>query len=155
MEPTLVRYDGAVVLGLEIVTTNAAEADPRTGKIGPLWARYRQEDVFGKIPGKTAPPMPLAVYTSYQSGADGPYRLIAGAAVGESAPTPSGFVRVVVPAGRYLLFGREGEMPGIVVETWKGIWAYFGASGHEARAFTTDFERYPGPREVEVYVSVK
>jgi len=155
MKPTMVRYEGAVVVGIDIATTNAAESDPARAKIGGLWARFRQEDVLGQIPGKIAPAMPMGVYTDYESDDTGRYRLLAGAAVAKGTRPPAGLAQAVVPAGPYLLFRGEGELPTSVIETWKAIWAYFATPGHEVRAYTTDFERYPGPRDVEIYVSVR
>jgi predicted transcriptional regulator YdeE len=154
--PRLVRHDGATVVGIGIVTSNAAEADPATGKIGALWTRFREDNLLDTIPGKKNRPMPVGVYTGYESDERGQFRLIAGAAVlDEAAPTPEGMQRVSIPAGTYLMFEAEGEMPGVVIRTWQAIWRYFAEHPSHVRAYATDFEMYPGPRAVEIYISIK
>jgi predicted transcriptional regulator YdeE len=86
--PRLVVYEGATVLGITIVTSNAAEANPADGKIAGLWTRFYQEDVLSTIPGKKTPVVPLGVYTNYESDHSGQYQLMAGAAVDPATATP-------------------------------------------------------------------
>ena len=155
MVPRLVTHEEATVLGIAVVTSNAAEANPAKGKIAGLWTRFYQEDVLSKIPGKKTPVVPLGVYTNYESDHTGQYQLMAGAAVDAAAPTPEGMLRATIPAGTYLLFEAEGDMPGVVVETWKTVWSYFSGPSDHVRAYATDFEMHSGPRAVEIYVSVK
>jgi predicted transcriptional regulator YdeE len=153
--PRLVEYEGGVVLGIDLVTSNADEADPTRGKIPGLWARFRTEDVLGTIPGKRAPVQPVGVYTDYESDHTGPFRLVAGAMVDEQTRAPRGLRRVVLRPGRYLVFGGEGELPGVVIGTWMAIWSYFEKSTEYRRAYTADFEVYPGPTHVDIYIAVK
>ena len=52
-------------------------------------------------------------------------------AVDASVQTPDGLVNVSIPAGPYPLFQAEGDVPGVVIDTWKEIWTYFSKpSGH-------------------------
>ena len=155
MTPTLLAFEGATVIGIEIRTSNAVEADPAKGKIGPLWARFRGQHVLDAIPGKTMPVVPFGVYHDYEGDETAPYRLVAGAAVQPGTKAPDGMARVEIPAGRYLVFRAEGQLPGVGVETWKAIWAYFSGSAEHARAYATDFERYPESTIVEIHISVK
>jgi predicted transcriptional regulator YdeE len=155
VSPKLVTHEATIVVGIELRTSNAAEADPEKGGIASLWARFYREDVLSKIPRKTTPVMPMGVYTDYESDHTGPYRLLAGAAVEKGAPVPDGFGRATIPAGRYLLFKAEGDMPRVVIETWEAIWDYFSKPSGYARAYTADFERYPGPKEIEIHIAVR
>jgi predicted transcriptional regulator YdeE len=154
--PRLVSRKAATVVGIGVATSNAAETNPATGKIGGLWTRFHEDDLLHKIPGKQAPAAPLAVYTDYESDQSGAYRLIVGAAVVDGgAPVPEGLQRATIPAGTYLLFEAEGEMPNVVIDTWKTIWNHFSDSSSHVRAYATDFEMYPGPGVVQIYVSIK
>jgi len=153
--PRVVEQEGLTVLGISAVTSNALESDPATGKIGGLWARFYREAVPSRIPLKREPALPLGVYTGYESDHSGQYELTVGMAVDASAQTPEGLARVSMPAGSYLLFEAEGEMPGVVIDTWKEIWAYFSRPSGHVRAYTADLELHRGPNAVEIYISVK
>lgn len=155
MEPRLVTFDGAVVIGIDLVTSNTAEADPAHGKIPALWGRFRSENVLDAVPGKSTPVAPVGVYTDYEGDETGEFHLIAGAMVEPNTAVPAGLRRVELRAGRYLVFGAEGELPRIVIETWKAIWRYFSESTESRRAFATDFEIYPGPTRVDIYIGVE
>jgi predicted transcriptional regulator YdeE len=153
--PRLVTYEGATVLGIAVVTSNADEVDPHTGKIPGLWDRFFKEDVLGKIPTRKIPVIPLGVYTNYEGDSTGRYQVIAGTAVDAAAPTPEGMSRATIPAGTYLLFEAEGDMPGVVIETSQAILKYFAEHSGHVRAYATDFEMYRGPRAIGIYISMK
>ena len=47
-------------------------------------------------------------------------------------------------------------MPQVVIETWSQIWDYFSnADTGYQRAFTTNFEIYKSPTEIEIYIAIK
>jgi predicted transcriptional regulator YdeE len=156
MIPRIVQFEGARVIGTSLVTSNAAEANPATAKIPAFWARFRNDNVLDTIPGKRPPVAPVGVYTDYESDETGRFRLIAGAIVEKTTQAPDSLSRVELTPGRYLVFSAEGALPGIVIETWQAIWAYFSSGSQpERRAFTTDFEIYPGPTRVDIHVAVQ
>ena len=155
MVPRLVTHDGATVIGIAVVTSNTAEADPAKGRIPGLWTRFYKEDVLGKIPGKKTPVVPLGVYTNYEGDHTEQYQLLVGTAVDAAASTPDGMARATIPTGPYLLFEAEGDMPGVVIDTWKEVWSYFAEPSDHVRAYATDFETYPGQRAIGIYVSVR
>jgi len=152
--PRFVEYEASTVLGIAAITSNAMEMEPATARIGDLWARFYRDDIPGRVPLKRAPEVPVAVYAGYESDHAGQYELTVGMAVDASARTPEGLVRVSIPAGTYLLFEAEGDMPRVVIDTWREIWNYFSKPGH-VRAYATDFEVHRGPKTVEIYISVK
>ena len=154
--PRIVPYDGATVVGLGITTSNGAEIDAATGQIPGLWTRFYRDDIIGLTPRKKDPPVPLGVYTNYESDHTGRYDLVIGVAVDPDAPIPAGFVRAAVPPGRYLLFEGTGELPNVVFDLWAAVWRYFSepGSGH-VRAYTTDFEVYPSEGIVQIHVSIR
>ena len=153
--PRLVTHDEVTVVGISVRTSNTAETDPATAKIAGLWARFYQDDVRGKTPAKSVPAIPLAVYTDYERDHEGQYQVIVGAAVDPKIPTPEGMARATIPAGTYLLFEAEGDMPDVVIDTWKAIWSYFSNSSNHVRAYVTDVEAYPGERAVRIYISIR
>ena len=155
MTPRVVEHAGAMVVGIDVTTSSAAEADSATGAIGPLWERFHADGTLSMIPAKLSPVFALGVYTDYESDHTGRYRLLAGAAVEEGTPFPEGLAQARIPAGSYLVFAAEGEMPHVVVETWTGIWNYFSECADHVRSYTADFEVYLGPNEIEIYVAVK
>jgi predicted transcriptional regulator YdeE len=156
MPTKVVAFEGGTVIGASLLTSNAAEADPARGQIPGLWARFRADNILDTIPGKRPPVMPVGAYTDYESDETGRFRLTAGALVESGATTPAGLHRVELRPGRYVVFSAEGALPGIVIETWQAIWAHFAdPKAQERRAFTTDFEIYPGPTRVDIHIAVR
>jgi predicted transcriptional regulator YdeE len=155
MTPTIVLRDRATAIGIGVNTSNAAEMDQTLAKIPMLWARFYSEGILGKIPAKKLPVVAMGIYTDYESDHNGPYRLVAGAIVEDGTAAPNGFAVATLPAGKYLKFTGEGEMPGVVIDTWEAIWSYFSAPAKEMRAFSTDFEVYCGPETVDIYIAVR
>ena len=155
MTPELVTHAGMTVVGIDVTTSNAAERDPANARIPALWGRFYGEGVLSKIPRKKSPVLPVGVYTDYESDHNGQYRLLAGAVVEEMAPPVDGFGRATLPAGRYLVFRGEGEMPGAVIQTWMSVLDYFTKSSDHVRAYTADWELYRGPNAVDIHIAVK
>jgi predicted transcriptional regulator YdeE len=155
MQPELIACPPMVVLGIDVTTSNAAEADSSTAKLPGLWARFYQERVIEKIPGTTLPALPVGVYTDYESDHMGRYRVLVGAVVKTGAVAPQGLIAVTLPAGQYLVFRGTGEMPGAVTRTWQAVWSHFATPGDHARAFTADFELYRSPDMVDIFIAVK
>ena len=155
MTPELVTHAGMIVAGIDITTSNAAERDPAKARIPALWGRFYGEGILSKIPGKKSPVLPVGVYTDYESDHTGQYRLLAGAVVEEMEFPADGFARATLPAGRYLVFRGEGEMPGAVIQTWMAVLDYFSKPSDHVRAYTADWELYRGPNAVDIYIAVK
>jgi predicted transcriptional regulator YdeE len=178
MKPELAHIAAFTVRGMHVRTINRDETDPKTAKLAGLWGRFFSEGIADKIP-QRLPGSPIyGVYSSYESDAAGHYDLTAGVSVvltarnsvvrtasgtvdstaDGSASTrgePAGLVAVDVPAGEYLVFSAKGSMPGIVIDTWGAIHAYFAAEQRFVRKYTTDFEAYPGPDEVAIHIAVE
>jgi len=155
MTPELVTLTEMTVVGIDITTSNAAERDPAKARIPALWGRFYGEGVLGKIPGAKSPVLPVGVYTDYESDHNGQYRLLAGAVVEGMELPADGFRRATLPAGRYLVFRGEGEMPGAVIQTWMSIWDFFSKPSGYVRAYTSDWERYREPSAVDIYIAVR
>lgn len=145
------------VIGLEVRTTNAREADPATGVIGGVWQRFFGEGVAARTPHVIDTTVLYAVYTGYASDVDGEYSFVLGCPVDEHAAAPAGLIKVMLPAGSYLAGTSRGERKDAVISAWRAAWEYFAQPGAPRRSYTADIEvhRAESPHEVEIYVAVQ
>ncbi|MFI5443860.1 GyrI-like domain-containing protein [Polaromonas sp. UC242_47] len=142
------------VTGLMVRTTNRAEQDPGTAKLGALWGRIFAEGLAGKIPGRLPDAGMYGVYSAYASDHSGAYDVTAGVAV--AAPAASApWHNVSIQAGDYLVFMAQGAMPQAVIDTWGGIWQFFQDHPEIARSYATDFEAYHGADKVAIHIGVQ
>ncbi|MEI7049104.1 GyrI-like domain-containing protein [Pseudomonas koreensis] len=146
------QIDAFTVAGLHVRTTNAAEHQPETAKIGPMWGRFFGEELAESIPGKSAHSPIYGVYSAYESDASGAFDVTAGVAVNASVKD---FESVRIEAGEYLVFEAQGPLPDAVISTWGKIWDFFAANPQIQRRYATDFEAYTGPESVSVYIGVR
>jgi len=160
LTPKIVEQAGFTVVGIAACTTNANEMSGK-GVIGQQWARFMKEDVLGKIPNKVDSSI-LAVYTDYESDANGPYTFVLGAKVKSADSVPTGRVAKKIPAGRYAVFTSErGPVDKAVPETWSKIWALHKSAPGGNRAYRADYELYderaadPQNVQVDVYVGIR
>jgi predicted transcriptional regulator YdeE len=160
LTPKIVEQAAFTVIGISARTTNANEMSGK-GVIGRQWARFTKEDLLGKIPNK-ADSNVLAVYTDYESDANGAYTFLLGAKVNSAENVPAGMVAKRIPAGRYAVFTSEkGVLAKVVPETWSHIWAQPKSAPGGNRAYRADFELYdqraadPQNSQVDVYVGIR
>ena len=120
-----------------------------------------KEGLLSKVPNKVDSNI-LAVYSDYESDANGAYTFLLGARVSSTDNVPSGMVAKKVPAGRYAVFTSEKGFVGKVVpETWSRIWAVPKSAPGGNRAYQADFEAYdqraadPQNAQVDIYVGIK
>ncbi len=73
----IVEETGFIVVGISTRTTNAKEMSGK-GVIAQQWDRFMKEGLLSKIPNKVDSKI-LAVYTDYESDANGAYSYILGA----------------------------------------------------------------------------
>jgi predicted transcriptional regulator YdeE len=127
--------------------TRASYDDPSS--IGGLWQTFASRS--GELAVQGAP---LGVYHDYASDYRGAYSLLLGLPVEADATVPSGWTAFQIPAATYMVFRvPEGEMPGVLVETWQAIWAYFDKPGDYERAYTVDYEQHGDP--TDIYIAVR
>ncbi|WP_027612686.1 GyrI-like domain-containing protein [Pseudomonas sp. URIL14HWK12:I6] len=146
------QIDAFTVAGLQVRTTNAAEHQPETAKIGPMWGRFFGEELAESIPGKSANSPIYGVYSAYESDASGAFDVTAGVAVNASVKD---FESVRIEGGEYLVFEAQGPLPDAVISIWGKIWDFFAANPQIQRRYATDFEAYTGPESVSVYIGVR
>ena len=160
MTPKIVEQTEFTVIGISIRTNNAKEMSGN-GVIAPQWDRFMKEGLLNRIPNKSDSNI-LAVYTDYESDANGAYTFMIGAQVSSADDVPPGMVAKKVPAGRYALFTSEKGFVGKVVpQTWSQIWAVAKSAPEGNRAYQADFEVYdrraadPQNAQVDIYVGIK
>jgi predicted transcriptional regulator YdeE len=140
------------VTGFQARTTNAAEQNPQTGKIGGLWQQFFGSALFQPTVGG------VGVYSQYESDAMGAFDVMAGApsdAIG-SGTTPTNTQTVQIQAGQYLVFRGKGAMPQAVIDAWGQIWQHFSQPRTDmARVYRTDFEQYIGADEVAIHIGLR
>jgi len=141
--PKIVEKPAFRLMGIAARTSNAAETDPATARIGKLWERFSAESLPGHIPYQTEPGVIYGLYADYENGTDGDYTVMAGCAVRPGSTPPGTLTVTDVPAARYAVFTSErGPMPDIVVDSWSKIWAMTPGELGGERAYTGDFEVY-------------
>jgi predicted transcriptional regulator YdeE len=147
------------VVGIEVRTKSALEANPATARIADLWNRFFHDKVSEKIAHREDASAVLGVYTNYESDHTGFYTLIVGVQVQNAKAIPTGMVGVTIPAAEYLVFSAPGKIPDAIIAAWGRVWDHFAQSSALERAFTTDFELYrtgsTGETSAEIYVAIK
>ena len=157
MEINEVKLNPLKVAGMSVRTKNADESDPAKSKIMPLYKRFFDENIETQIPDKIDEDYFMGVYTDYESDQNGEYTLLISKEVSSFENIPDKFQTKEIVESKYLKFTNEGEMPGVVIETWKYIWDYFSKNDNYERAYTTDFEKYNKTvhNKVEIFISIK
>ncbi len=137
------------ITGLKVRTTNEAEMNLKSAKIGALWQSFLS-DIMPRL-GETPPPL-YGVYSNYESDAMGAFDILVGA---ESLQKDSVLERVNLAEGKYLCFEANGELPQAIIDTWDEVWAYFSDENcKEKRAYNTDYEYYISQAEANIYIGV-
>ncbi|MNI23484.1 Bacterial transcription activator, effector binding domain [compost metagenome] len=148
------------LIGVNARTTNAAEAGPN-GRLPGLWEAYFNSNVATDTRIMNSEFI-YALYTDYESDANGAYTVVIGHEAGSTETEKSdNYNSAVIPASKYLVFTtKKGPVYEVVAQAWGEIWEYFQASS-ETRAFTGDFELYdarhfdPANTEVQIYIAIK
>ncbi|MHC6646603.1 GyrI-like domain-containing protein [Alteromonas sp. HB246098] len=138
------------IKGFSVITNNHAEFSPK-GKIPALWQRFDSSISVDYRGGERV----YGVYFNYESDHTGDFSVLAGFD-GDTVPEHLKIENITIPAGKYLVFSRQGEMPQIAIDVWSDIWRYFTQADTEyERAFTVDFEHYVNANHIDVYMAIK
>lgn len=137
-----------MVSGISTTTNNEAELSEENGKIPLLWDEYVENSVDNKTFNKANSKYFYGIYSNYASDENGDYKYTIGVEV--TKPKNA----IVIENQRYLVFSKQGEFPGVVLDAWKDVWAYFAGTPEYTRAFKIDFEKYVEETEVEIYISI-
>ena len=138
------------IKGFSVITNNHTEFSPQ-GKIPTLWQRFDNSIAVDYKGGERV----YGVYFNYESDHSGDFSVLAGFD-GDSVPEHLKVEHITIPAGKYLVFSRQGEMPQITIDAWSDIWRYFTEGGAEyERTFSIDFEHYVNGNHIDVYIAIK
>lgn len=139
------------VAGLSVRTNNASEMQPQTAKIGELHQRFAQQVSVAYEKGASL----YGVYYQYEKDYTGDFNVLVGADP-DLVLSETELEQVILPAGEYLVFSGEGEMPQVVIDVWGEIWRYFNSEScvHQ-RTYTVDFECYSSERSVDIYIAIE
>ena len=142
--------------GIAVRTNNRSEMQPEGGKLGGLWRQFYQR-FAAQLPDASGV---YGVYSNYASDEHGDFTVTA--ALAGVALDDDDVVDLTLPAGKYLKFSQQGDMPQAVVVCWQAVvvcwqavWAYFSAEDcPHTRSFTTDYEHYISADQVDIYIAV-
>lgn len=143
------------VAGISVTTTNAAEANPETAKIGALWQDFFVKNITEKIANKVSNKI-IACYHNYASDCDGVYTLTIGYEVLSLDEISNELTTLSVPEQKYQIFTAKGTFPQALIEEWVKIWHYF-KKEEQKRAYIVDFEVHnPLTQDsVDIYIGLK
>jgi predicted transcriptional regulator YdeE len=157
--PRVELRDEFTVVGTEIRTTDETESDPTTAQIGAHWQRFYESALADRIPDRTDAAVLYGVYTDYESDYREAYSHLIACEVSNGGKALPAMTTLTIPAAKYLVFAGNGngELPGVVIQTWGAVWQYFEREARDKRAYTVDFERHDQrePSRVEIYIAVK
>jgi predicted transcriptional regulator YdeE len=155
--PRVEVCDEFTVVGTEVRTTNEAESDPTTAQIGAHWQRFYESALADRIPNRTDGAVLYGVYTDYESDYRGAYSHLIACEVSNDGRALPAMTTLTIPRSKYLVFTGNGELPGVVIQTWGAVWQYFERDTRDKRAYTVDFERHDQRESsrVEIYIAVK
>ena len=135
------------IIGISTVTSNEAAFTQNT--IGQLWNEFLNTSIKEKLSDLTSSSL-FAVYSDYENGYAGKYKITIGYAVKNLDNIPDGLTTVTIPAGKYEVFKSKSCSPVDIVDTWKTIWQIDPATFKPN--FVTTFEEYKDTNEVVIYV---
>ena len=127
-------------------TSNAAEFNPLTGRIGALWQGFAASGLATQMS------QVFGVYFDYADRHLAEYSVMAGVKLAEAEAATQ--QSVTVPAGEYLVFDCQGPMPAALIAGWGQVWAYFAQADAPARAYGHDFERYLGLDRAQICIGL-
>ena len=131
------------LLGITARTSNAAEMNPATAKIGPIMQQYMQNGIAQGTPNRKKPGTTFCVYTDYESDFTGAYTYFIGEEVTAFDNLPESLERHIIPAQIYKKFTTEpGPMPDVVIKAWQEIWQMPTEKLGGKRSYRSDFEMY-------------
>jgi len=157
LEINEVSLDVFNVAGISVRTNNADESNASKSKIMPLYKKFFDEKIEDQIPNKINEKYFMGIYTDYESDYNGDYTLLIAKEVKGFENIPDNLRTQRIEQGKYLKFTNEGEMPAVVIDSWKYIWKYFLENNKYERAYTADFEKYDKTiyNKVEIFISIK
>ena len=108
------------VVGISTITSNEAAFKQNT--IGDLWSDFLKNPIKDQLADVSSSSI-FAVYSDYENGYDGKYKITIGYAVNHVSNIPNGLTTVIIPEGKYKTFKSKSPSPEDIVGLWKSILA--------------------------------
>lgn len=124
MEPTIVKKNHFVVIGLEIPTT----AKTLQTDIAKLWNKAAKLDLDNAIQERADTNLSLASIRNWSD--TEPFTYFLGAEVEQALNVPEDCVIQTIPAATYAVFEMLGQAPNLI-EPWSEIAVWLESSGNE------------------------
>ncbi|MBA8666789.1 GyrI-like domain-containing protein [Holosporaceae bacterium 'Namur'] len=157
-----VTHDEIKLTGIKVRTSNKAEFNSSTAKIGATIEHYSKNQIADKIADRKNPGTTICLYAEYESDMDGEYSYFIGEEVTSYDNISKGLDIYTIPAQTYVKFTTQsGAMPNVVINAWQQIWQMSGADLGGIRNYHADFEIYdarskdPNNTIVDVYIGIK
>src|SRR3989339_529998 len=94
------------IVGMSIVTSNDAAQNQNT--IGKLWEAFLQSSIKEQLKNISSPSI-FAVYSDYENGYMGKYKITIGYAVDDLSAIPKELSVVVIPSGNYKVYHSKSQ----------------------------------------------
>ena len=122
-----------------------------SNKIERVWHDFVEQcgEIENKVTGK-----PICTYSNYESDEKGKYDISIGYEVERNSLLKDGWVKKIIPSGKYAKFVVRGNMVKEISNFWKNIWKI-----DLQRRFECDFEECQNMDmlncEVHIYISIR
>lgn len=161
MHHTFIQPPKMKLVGITARTSNQAEFNPETAKIGSTIQKYISEALYNKISSRKKPGTTYCVYTEYETDHTGSYTYFIGEEVELNAEVPEGFKAITIDTQFYSKFTTApGTMPNVCIDMWQKIWKKTPEELGGKRTYTADFEVYddraldPSNTVLDIYIGV-
>lgn len=162
MKRTNVTQDEIKLTGIKVRTSNKAEFNPSTAKIGATIEQYFKNRIADKIADRKNPGTTICLYTEYESDMNGEYSYFIGEEVTSYDNLPEGLNTHTIPSQTYVKFTTQsGVMPNVVINAWQQIWQMSRADLGGIRNYKADFEIYDTRSQdsnntiIDIYIGIK
>lgn len=150
------------LVGITCRTSNIAEMNPNSAKIGQTLQHYFHGAMADKINNRQNPGVTYCIYTNYESDVNGEYTYFVGEKVSSFDNVSSDFQELIIPAQNYVKFTTEaGPMPKVCIEAWQKIWAMDSDEMDGTRNYIADFEIYdaraqdPSHTVLDIFIGIE
>lgn len=162
MHKVITQLSEIKLIGITARTSNAAEMNADTAKIGITMQRFFADKLQDKILNRKTPKKVFSVYTNYESDTTGEYTYFLGEEVTSFENIDKEFSTLTIPVQTYAKFTSDpDQMPKVVIDMWQKIWHMDAAMLGGERAYIADFEIYderssdPHNAIVDIYIGIK
>lgn len=162
MNKTITTMPEIKLVGITARTSNIKEMNQDTAQIGATMQKFFANGIQAQIMERKNPGTIFAVYTDYESDAQGEYTYFLGEEVNDFENIQQGLQTLTIASQAYAKFtSNPGIMPAVCIDMWQNIWKMTAADLGAERAYVADFEVYDersqNPQEavLDIYIGIK